>query len=80
MDDKLQVFELNGRWSVGFNNTEIVAFAGPDARARAERQRSELTQLLSVIHWPVVDEEFRELNYDSSGAEMSPGKPFTSPP
>jgi hypothetical protein len=50
MDDKLKVTELNGRWSVGFNNTEIVAFAGPDARARAERQRLELTQLLSATH------------------------------
>ena len=48
MDDKLKVFELNGRWSVGFNDTEIVAFSGPDARARAERQWAELTQLLSV--------------------------------
>jgi hypothetical protein len=80
MDDKLKLFELNGRWSVGFDNTEIVAFAGPHAQARAERQRSELTQLLSVIHWPVANDDSRELNHDGVGLDPLPGKTLTSPP
>jgi hypothetical protein len=78
MDDKLKVFELNGRWSVGFNNTEIVAFAGPDARARAERQWSELTQLLSVTRAAARDDDFRPLNGDGTETRPSPGKSFTS--
>jgi hypothetical protein len=75
MDDKLKVFELNGRWSVGFNNTEIVAFAGPDARARAERQWAELTQLLSATRsLPAVESE-RGLADD--GTEPRPSPPTT---
>jgi hypothetical protein len=78
MDDKLKVFELNGRWSVGFNNTEIVAFAGPDARARAERQWAELTQLLSATHWDAAGHTSREVIDD--GTEPRPSPPaFISP-
>jgi len=66
MEDKLKVFELNGRWSVGFNNTEIVAFAGPDARARAERQWSELTQLLAVTHSEGRDRSPHDLSGDAT--------------
>jgi hypothetical protein len=76
MDDKLQIFELNGRWSVGFNNTEIVAFAGPDARARAERQWSELTQLLSVAPAAPLDDS-GVVNDDGTHPRPSPGH-FTS--
>ena len=74
MDDKLKIFELNGRWSVGFNNTEIVAFAGPDARARAERQWAELTQLLSVTHWAAAEKDSRELIEDGTEPRPSPGR------
>lgn len=44
----LTIREHNGRWSVSTgDDTEIVSFAGPRARERAERQRRELTDLLS---------------------------------
>jgi len=76
MDDKLKVFELNGRWSVGFNNTEIVAFAGPDARARAERQWSELTQLLSVNRPAAAERAPRDPNEDAAQPWPSPVKPI----
>lgn len=79
MDDKLQIFELNGRWSVGFNNTEIVAFAGPDARARAERQWSELTQLLSLTPAAPLDDSV-VANDDDTQPRPSPGQPTTSQP
>jgi hypothetical protein len=79
MDDKLKVFELNGRWSVGFNNTEIVAFAGPDARARAERQWAELTQLLSATHSSSAAQHRRELLDDRSEPLPSPATPFVAP-
>jgi hypothetical protein len=78
MDDKLKIFELNGRWSVGFNNTEIVAFAGPDARARAERQCSELTQLLSVAPWASTEKTLRGSIEDGTAPRPSPDKVFTS--
>ena len=79
MDDKLKVFELNGRWSVGFNNTEIVAFAGPDARARAERQWAELTQLLSVTP-AAADKTAQEMTADAAEPHPSPGGTMTYRP
>jgi hypothetical protein len=66
MDDKLKISELNGRWSVGFNDREIVAFAGPDARASAERQWSELSQLLSVTHTAPFANDSAESNHDGN--------------
>jgi hypothetical protein len=75
MDDKLKVFELNGRWSVGFNNTEIVAFAGPGARARAERQWVELTQLLCFTDLAAWHRDTHELNDDGTGPRPSPDRP-----
>lgn len=79
MDDKLKIIELNGRWSVGFNDVEIVAFAGPDARARAERQWSELSQLLSQTHLAAPGRDSRDRNRD--GIEPGPptSKAFTAP-
>jgi hypothetical protein len=66
MDDNLKVFELNGTWSVRFNNTEIVAFAGPDARERAERQRTELTELLSQTRSAALTKRTEGLDRDDT--------------
>jgi hypothetical protein len=47
MPDSLSIREHNGTWCVSTrDNTDIVSFAGPGARERAERQRQELLDLL----------------------------------
>lgn len=49
MPDSLNIREHNGTWSVSTrDNTDIVSFAGPGARERAERQRRELLDLLNA--------------------------------
>jgi len=62
MAESLTVREHNGTWCVSTeDNTDIVSFAGPGARERAERQRRELLDLLESQ--PILP---------SSGAVRSP--------
>lgn len=49
MPEALNIREHNGTWCVSTaDNTDIVSFAGPGARERAERQRRELLDLLNA--------------------------------